>query len=91
MQIVKLYKYENEDGSISISPELKEGASLPYKYRLIADEGKVLTDGENTFYCIDTDNVSKYSEIDKSTDESSVNIELNQKAEAFNYITGREN
>ena len=51
MKIVELYKYENDDGSISISPENRPGGiNIEYKYRLIADEGKVITDGENTFY-----------------------------------------
>ena len=63
MQTVNLYRHENEDGSISITPNKISPLDPVYKYRLIADEGKVLTDGDNEYYCIDTDDVKKYSEV----------------------------
>ena len=87
MKIVELYRYENDDGSISISPEKRNEVNIEYKYRLIANEGQVITDGENIFYCIDTDDIDQYFEIDAPED----NEIISEKAEAFDYITGAEN
>lgn len=43
-----LYRYENEDGSISIGPTKRNEADEPYKIRLIADEGyELYFDGYN--------------------------------------------
>lgn len=89
MNIVALYRYENESGSVSITPEKRNEEDIEYQYRLIADEGKLITDGENTFLCIDTNNVSQYFEIDKPVDESSIDLGLSQKAAAFDIITGK--
>ena len=92
MKIVELYKYENDDGSISISPENRPGGiNIEYKYRLIADEGKVITGGENTFYCIDTEDVGQFFEIEKPKEDNQIfSEETIQKAKAFNYIIGEE-
>lgn len=38
-------------------------------YRLIADSGKVLTDGKQMVSVIDTDNISLWTEIDEPTPE----------------------
>jgi len=62
-QTVNLYRYKNEDGSISITPNKISPLDPVYKYRLIADEGEVLTDGDNEYYCVDTDDEKKYSEV----------------------------
>lgn len=73
MKIIELYKYENEDGSISISPENRPGGvNIEYKYRLIADEGKAITDGENIFYCVDTEDVSQFFEIEKPKNDNQI-------------------
>lgn len=43
-----LYRYENEDDSISIGPTKRNEADEPYKIRLIADEGyELYFDGYN--------------------------------------------
>lgn len=41
--------------------------------RLIADQGKVLTDGVNQATCIDTDNPEQWTEIDEQTPEEGPN------------------
>lgn len=65
MTIKNLYKYENTDGSYSISPVRREEADEPYMFRAIADDGKVLTDGTNITPCIDTHTPEIYTEIDE--------------------------
>ena len=45
---VYLYRYFNEDGSISVGPIKRNETDEPYKYRIIADEGyELYFDGFN--------------------------------------------
>ena len=62
MQKITLYKYARADGGTTVSPNKPEG-EYTEKYRLIADEGKVLTDGETITSCIDTYEVEKWQEV----------------------------
>lgn len=63
---VNLYKYLNEDGSITVTPVQHEVSDLVYKMRLIADEGKILTDGVDETPCSDCalDEIDRWYEID---------------------------
>ena len=69
MQIKPLYKYARADGGTTVSPN-KPDCEYTIKYRLVADEGKVLTDGEITTSCTDTEDVSKWSEVDAPEEET---------------------
>lgn len=65
MQIKKLYKFTRSDGGISVSlekpPENREYVSL---LRLVADEGKILTNDGKTFCpCIDVESADGWSEV----------------------------
>lgn len=65
MEIKTLYRFTRQDGGITVSPE-KPDAEYTEKFRLIADEGKLLTqDGENTFSCVDTDTVEGWYEVEE--------------------------
>lgn len=47
--IKPLYRYENADGSISITPNKRNEGDTVHGYRLIADEGyELYYNGENT-------------------------------------------
>ena len=59
-----LYRYKREDGGITVSPE-RPSVKYETLYRLIADEGKILTDGSITTHCIDTETLYQWSEIDE--------------------------
>ena len=64
MEIRILYRYEREDGKITVSPEKP---SVPYEelYRVVAEEEKYVTlDGENTYSVIDTEIKDGWFEID---------------------------
>lgn len=52
MRKINLYRYV-EDRSIIVTPVQRTSGDAPYKYRLIADEDMVLTDGVNVTECID--------------------------------------
>lgn len=68
MQSITLYKYKRADGGVTISP-VKPDGEYNEMVRLVADEGKVLTnDGENFTYCIDTDTAEGWYEVDEPKD-----------------------
>lgn len=63
MQIIPLYRYNRPDGGVTVSPVKPEGEYTEL-FRLIADEGMMLTDGENFTGCTDTDSLDKWSEVE---------------------------
>ena len=63
MQTVNLYRYVDSDGVV-ITPNRREETDQPYCYRLIADEGYVLTDGETITLCVDTHEPERWQEIE---------------------------
>lgn len=69
MQIIPLYRYERPEGGITVSPVRPNDIEFAIKYRLIADEGMILTDGENMTSCIDVDNPAGWTEIIDETEE----------------------
>lgn len=67
MTVKKLYVYQREDGGTTVST-LKPDTDYTEEFRLIADEGKVLTNGEITTSCIDVENTEGWYEIDEPTE-----------------------
>ena len=64
MQVMTIYKYIRENGGTTVSP-IKPNCEYAEMVRIIADEGKMLTqDGENFTACIDTDTVDGWYEVD---------------------------
>lgn len=69
MQVIKLYKYNRTRGGVTVSP-IKPDCEYTELVRLVADEGKVLTnDGENVTSCIDTETVDGWYEIDEPIED----------------------
>ena len=68
MEIRTLYRYEREPGKITVSTEIPD-AEYTELYRLIADEGKILTNGETEAYCIDVDSTDGWTEVDAPEEE----------------------
>jgi hypothetical protein len=68
MEIRTLYRYTRADGGVTVSPNKPE-CEYTEMYRLIADEGKALTDGEIITPCIDVDSTDGWSEIDAPEDD----------------------
>ena len=70
MQIITIYRYERADGGTTVSPA-KPDCEYTEMVRLVADEGKVLTqDGENFTSCIDTDTAEGWYEVDAEEHEA---------------------
>lgn len=65
MKSIKKYKYIGRNG-VLISSVLIDGASKIDMFCLMADEGKVLTDGDKKLYSVYVyaDEVHNWSEID---------------------------
>lgn len=74
MQIITLYKYKRADGGTTISPVKPEG-EYTEMVRLVADEGKALTNGETVTSCVDTDTAEGWTEIDEPEDETNTTEE----------------
>lgn len=69
MQAITLYRYNRADGGVTISP-VKPDTEYTEMVRLVADEGKVLTqDGESITTCIDTDTADGWYEVDEPYDD----------------------
>ena len=69
MEVITLYRYEREPNKITVSTE-KPNVEYTEMYRLIADEGKILTNGEIETYCIDVHSTEGWTEIDAPEEES---------------------
>lgn len=63
MEQKTLYRYNRPAGGITVSP-IKPAGESQMLIRLIADEGKILTNGTVETTCIDTDNAEGWTEID---------------------------
>ena len=59
-----LYRIIRADGGIDVTPNKPTEGTYSETYRLIADEGKALTDGTDYYMCIDTDFPDKFMEVD---------------------------
>lgn len=62
MQIITLYRIIRPDGGVTVSPVKPDGECTEL-YRLIADEGMVLTNGETVTACTDTNTPDVWAEI----------------------------
>lgn len=69
MQTINLYKYTRADGGVTVSP-IKPDAEYTEMYRLVADEGKVLVNGEITTTCADVESTDGWTEIDEPVEDT---------------------
>ncbi len=64
MQVITLYRYTRPDGGVTTSTMMPGGVDYDLRYRLIADEGKALTDGTTVTYCADVATPDGWTEVD---------------------------
>ena len=70
MQKITLYEFQRDYGNISVSPD-KPDCEYQTSYRLIADEGMILTDTNGyTAKVIDTDTPELWSEVEAPKEET---------------------
>ena len=70
MQTITLYRYPRSCGGITVSPVKPYGVDYEIRYRLIAADGKEITNGDITTACIDTDSAEGWTEIDAPQEEN---------------------
>lgn len=63
MQTIPLYRYARPDGGTTVST-VKPSVDYTELFRLVADEGYTLTNGEATTACTDTDYPDNWTEIE---------------------------
>lgn len=74
MIIKTMYRYEREEGKVTVSFAQPTDKPFTEVYRLIAEEGKVITkDGVDVFECKDVHDYTGYYEIEKVEEEGSEN------------------
>lgn len=85
MQTIALYKYIREDGGTTVSTSMPD-CEYTQLARLVADEGKTLTNGEQFTSCVDTDAPGMWREVvaEENADEST-DTEL---AKVIDILTG---
>lgn len=86
MQKITLYCYARPSGGMSVSP-VKLTGNYTERYRLIADEGHVLTDGVNYTSCTDTDNPDLWTEV-IGVENPEEMTETEEKAIAYDILMG---
>lgn len=70
-----LYRYEREGGGVTVSPKKPE-CEYTEQYRLIADEGKMVTlDGEDLRAVVDVADPEGWYEVDAPAEEEGINID----------------
>lgn len=68
MQKIPLFKFKRKDGGVTVSPKKPENTDFEEAVRLIAEEGKTLTnDGINFTQCVDVASAEGWEEIDETT------------------------
>ena len=70
MQNILLYRYIRTDGGVTHSPNKPDNTDYAIMYRLVADEGKELVNGDIRTCCIDVDKADGWEEVDALTDKS---------------------
>jgi hypothetical protein len=68
MQIIPLYRYTRPKGGVTVSP-IKPECEYTELFRLVANDGMALTNGETTTYCVDTGTMEGWAEVEAPTEE----------------------
>ena len=63
MTVKTLYRYKRRDGGVTVSLEQTD-CEHEEILRLVADDGKILTDGNIFASCIDVDTADGWTEVD---------------------------
>ena len=91
MQTINLYRYTRSDGGVTVAT-VQPDVEYTALYRLVADEGMILTDGTIKTSCVDTEDTSIWSEIVDTTNENNnsteISAEILEKAKAYDILMG---
>ena len=90
MQVINLYRYIREGGGTTVSTTKPDGEYTTL-FRLVADEGMLLTNGTITTSCVDALDTSVWAEIvntEKEVTTPELTAEILEKARAYDIIMG---
>lgn len=62
-------------GGVSLSPQFAEGRTLSKFVRLVAEDGRAITDGNTVTLCVDTMTPEAWMDCDAPADEEEVTAE----------------
>jgi hypothetical protein len=68
MQIINLYKYIREGGGTTVSP-IKPDCEYTAMYRIVADDNKILVNGEIETVSADVYSLDGWEEVDAPKEE----------------------
>lgn len=90
MQIIPMYRYTRPDGGVSVSP-VKPDTEYAASYRIVADEGKMVTmGGVKTYSCVDTDSLDGWYEVESTDIEEPVDADEVKDMRAALEVLGVE-
>lgn len=69
MQIINLYRVIRADGGVTVTPNEPDSYDA-VMYRIIADEGKELVNGDMRTTCADVESTDGWTETDIDTEQS---------------------
>lgn len=75
MEILMLYRYHRDKGGLTESPVKPVGVDYTTRYRLVAGDSKLLTNGTIETCCVDVDNPDGWWEIDAPVEDPFVEYE----------------
>ena len=73
MTIKPLYRYQRPDGGITVSTEKPEVEYIE-RYRLIADDKKLITNGKESYSVIDVENTDGWYEVNEFLANTNANF-----------------
>jgi hypothetical protein len=83
VQKTKIYNYN--DGGTTVST-VKPDTEYTQLYRIVAEDGMVLTNGATTVTCVDTEDVSAWSEVVDVQAAAKFTDEILEKARAYDAL-----
>ena len=81
MQIINLYRVIRPDGGVTVTPN-KPDSYEKVMYRIVADEGKELVNGDVRTSCTDVESTDGWVEVEAQSEES----ELEDAVAALNLL-----
>lgn len=81
MQIINLYRVIRPDGGVTVTPN-KPDSYEKVMYRIVADEGKELVNGNMRTSCADVESTDGWVEVEAQSEES----ELEDTVAALNLL-----
>lgn len=64
MKVIPVYRYRRADGGTNVSPIKPDDTEFTVLYRLVADDGKAITNGTRYTFCEDVESADGWSDAE---------------------------